>query len=154
MPPDVPHVVEVSGRSMEPLLPQGARVVVRALQGLPAPGDVVLFRTPSGLLLHRVVGVGRGQGGDRVFHRGDAARAVGVAPAEAALGIAVAVLFPPGLALPRVCDLDPARRRGFARARRLVRAVIFADAAASHLGRWARPLRGPGLALRRRLLGA
>ena len=49
-------------------------MVVRPLAGLPALGEVVLFRTSSGLLLHRVVGTGRWKGRVHLFHRGDAAR--------------------------------------------------------------------------------
>lgn len=45
----------VSGSCMEPALKPGARVVLRAPSPPPGVGDVVLFRAPSGLRLHRVV---------------------------------------------------------------------------------------------------
>ena len=70
-------VIAVSGRSMEPTIPLGARVDVAPLPAgaAPAVGEIVLVATGAAdvLVLHRVMHVSKD--GDLVIHQGDAAGA-------------------------------------------------------------------------------
>lgn len=70
-------VIVVSGRSMEPTIPLGARVDVAPLPAGAAPGvgEIVLVATAASdvLVLHRVMHVSTG--GDLIVHQGDAAGA-------------------------------------------------------------------------------
>lgn len=66
----------VRGRSMLPLIEDGARVEISA-SGRYLPGDVIAFRRDDGQLsVHRVLGYRPGRGGWRIVTRGDAAGAL------------------------------------------------------------------------------
>ncbi len=141
---DLPAVVTVTGRSMEPGLPTGTRVRVVALDAPPRPGDVLLLRSPAGQVLHRALWIDPRQG--LLFHRGDNGGRVGLTAPAAVLGRAVAVLDGArGLAL---SALTRAQQRAFVRAQRRCKlyAALRSRATALRLGR------GPLGELARRLL--
>jgi hypothetical protein len=138
----LPAVIEVSGRSMEPTIPLGAKVDVEPLaEGAPlAAGDVVLVATDAGvLLLHRVMAAFEEQGGRFVIHQGDArASMFGVSARRDVLARMIGVAGEPR-AVPTPARLDAGaraqfrRRRlaceGFVVARRLARVLHASDGA-------------------------
>lgn len=52
--------VSLAGVSMTPLIPDGSRLTVRFGRGGLAVGDVILYATPTHLIAHRVLRLGRG----------------------------------------------------------------------------------------------
>jgi polysaccharide export outer membrane protein len=65
--------IPVTGTSMEPTLRRGDRVVVAPFLGLPRPGQIVLARTPDGLVAHRLALVEMRDGRRLYRLQGDAA---------------------------------------------------------------------------------
>jgi len=146
-----PPLFELAGASMEPSLLRGWRVRVAPLQGVPRPGELVLFQTESGHLLHRVVHSSRFRDGSWVFHRGDGGGRIGSSPAASAVGRVVAIIDPPGHPLPTLDRIPPRRRRAFqaarsrarlyAACRRLAQALHLDGTPAARLGgHWLRRL--------------
>lgn len=62
----------VTSDSMAPLLRTGDRILVEPCAGRARWGDVIVFRTPAGTMVHRVLGVRRGAASPRVIEKGDA----------------------------------------------------------------------------------
>ncbi|HXI02978.1 MAG TPA: nucleotidyltransferase family protein [Candidatus Saccharimonadales bacterium] len=91
--------ITLSGLSMSPLIPDGARLTVRFGRSGLAVGDVVLYTTPAHLIAHRVLRLGRG--GRRwgwVKVKGDPVHPTEAAwiPVEDVVGRVVAVSRPDG----------------------------------------------------------
>lgn len=81
-------LTRLRGVSMTPAVPDGALARIEPLDRLPRVGEIVLTRTPRGLLCHRVVEVGR----EAVRTWGDVCAAPDAAVAPAAvLGKVVAL---------------------------------------------------------------
>ncbi len=87
------RAITVAGSSMAPSLPEGSQVAVASmrLEEL-RPGDIVLFETPSGRTIHRLITSASIGGRHVVFHRGDNGGGIGMADAGAVMGKAVAIL--------------------------------------------------------------
>ena len=88
--------VRCDGGSMEPTVRVGTDVEVRPCDR-PRPGDVVLFRNRTGLVLHRVLWYIKPL--DRFVHIGDCPGArAGIASCDQILGVATVPRQIPGLA--------------------------------------------------------
>ncbi len=136
---------------MRPSLDVGWRVRVAPMPpgALPEPGEIVVLRAGTGaaeFVTHRVVAVAASGQGALVFHRGDAGGRVGTAAGAMVVGRVLAVLQPPGVALPELAQLDGRVRGAFQAARRRVLAYLACRRAAERLLRvaplaqWARRL--------------
>jgi hypothetical protein len=132
--------IVVSGRSMEPTLPLGARIDVTPLAAgaAPAVGEIVLIATasPDVLILHRVMHVSAG--GDVIVHQGDApASAFSTCARDKVLARMTGFEGDAARPVPTPERLSPAaraqfrRRRlacaAFSRARELARALSLDD---------------------------
>ncbi len=106
--------LDATGRSMEPLIPAGSRLLVEFGAVPEHIGDIILFRRASGAVAHRVVA--RRRAGDRqmLVAKGDGEPLADPAIAtDDVLGVVREVRLPDG----RSDGLALARRRGAALAR-------------------------------------
>lgn len=143
----LPATLIVSGASMAPTLPPGTRLRAEAVPpGAPLRhGEVLVLRSPSGWLVHRLLTV-FGPGPSHVVHVGDAGGGLGVAPRGAVAG-RVAGLDGGPLPEPR-----PDVRSRLHRARRRARLYVLLRGLARTLG--GRRLAALGRGARDRLLRA
>lgn len=145
-----PLVVDVDGESMSPSLELGWKVLVDTRPADIAPGDIVLLRRPSGLLLHRALGETKLRGRSVIGHVGDSPGArPGLAPLDDVIGRAVAVLAPRDAPWPSLDNLPRGRRRRFEHAQRSFRASARIRVALEALERLP-PIEAFGGFLRRR----
>ncbi len=75
----------VTSDSMAPLLRAGDRILVEPCAGRMRWGDVVVFRTPAGAMVHRVVAMRRGRS-PRIIEKGDANPFAGAVDLDAVVG--------------------------------------------------------------------
>ena len=94
-------ILHVTGWSMGPTLGPSRDVVVRPLKHGPAFGDVVLLRSESKWLIHRVVGQ-RMDGQQRLFvTKGDYSRTIDQpVTREEVVGLVVGIKTPEGVSIP------------------------------------------------------
>jgi hypothetical protein len=133
---------------MAPTIPEGSRVWVVPLERAPASGEICLFRTASGWLVHRVIHVARLADDRWVFHRGDGAGRLGIASLSAVAGRVEAVLGAAGVSRP-----GPVPAAALYRGRLRCRFYAASRRAAERLGLAKCPgVRAFGAALLRRFL--
>lgn len=141
----IPVRFTAPGGSMAPAIRDGERVVVRPLDGVPRPGEVVLVSTPQGLRVHRVVRVATSSATTLVTTRGDALSAPDPSvPLSRVLGRVVAVEGRRELsveAAPRLAPVLAPRLRS--RLRRSVRVLV--DPARRLVSSIRNPLRPEGV---------
>ena len=121
-------VVRIGGRSMEPTLPVHALVLVTDELDCVKNGEVVVLEGSTGPVVHRLIHRTSVGGDDLVYHRGDLGGGIGVAPATALRGRAVAILEPDRAPMPPLSGLAAGVRRSLriARARCRLHAAIRA----------------------------
>jgi hypothetical protein len=148
---EVPPIVTIDGRSMEPTLLIGSTVCVRPMETTPRTGDIALIRGDSRWIVHRVIHFDRRSG--LVFHGGDRGGGIGTCSKTAVKGLVTAILEPEESTLPGVENLDIALRRRLVFARWRCRLFATCRSAGLSAGGERLPLARPiGRVLRRLLL--
>ena len=102
---------------MAPTIPAGSVVFASQRVASVEPGDVVVIRGRTALIVHRVLHTAKVAGRDLVYHRGDLEGGIGVAALESVVGHVVTIVEPEPAPVPAVSDLDPPFRRRFSLAR-------------------------------------
>ncbi len=115
---EMPRCVRIAGSSMEPTFFPGWTLRVEEAQGLPTVGEIALFSSFNGWLVHRVLGVSECRNEILICHRGDGIGGSGICRAQAFRGRITGVLIPRDTRICSPAEMPKDWRRRFACARR------------------------------------
>ena len=113
----LPPTLTIIGGSMAPTIPAGSVVSASPRVEPVKPGDVVVIRGRTALIVHRVVHTASVFGQGLVYHRGDLEGGIGIARSESVAGHVVGIVKPVPAPVPAIAKLNRRFRLRFAAAR-------------------------------------